>query len=122
MKQRRRVNGTDVTQPVPPRSGLVQLLSEPFRARRCWPPLPNSSTRVGKIWLLNYIGTYMKGELRDCGSGNSSRWVALCSYEVLVEVIQRSECLDIPALPTVYHSALLAGLLFRYSVYSYTGV
>jgi hypothetical protein len=27
MKQRRRVNGTDVTQPVPPRSGLVQLLS-----------------------------------------------------------------------------------------------
>jgi hypothetical protein len=24
MKQRRRVNGTDVTQPVPPRSGLVQ--------------------------------------------------------------------------------------------------
>jgi len=52
----------------------------------------------------------------------SSRWLARRRYEVLVEVIQRSECLNIPALPAAYHSVLLAGLFFRYSVYSYTGV
>lgn len=51
----------------------------------------------------------------------SSRCLALRRYGVLVELTQRIEWLDIPALPA-YHSALLAGLLFRYSVYSYTGV
>jgi hypothetical protein len=46
MKQRRRVNGTDVTQPVPPRSGLVQLLSEPTWQREL--PVSLSRRRLGQ--------------------------------------------------------------------------
>src|SRR5262245_20694110 len=34
MKNKRRVRGNDLTRPVPPRSGLVQLLSEPRRRRQ----------------------------------------------------------------------------------------
>jgi hypothetical protein len=48
MKQRRRVNGTDVTQPVPPRSGLVQLLSEPPQITKITGrPIPATA------WIIN---------------------------------------------------------------------
>ena len=46
------INGR--TDPDPPRSGLVQLLSEPFRPRRCWPPIPNSSTRLARLLVEPY--------------------------------------------------------------------
>jgi len=38
----------------PPRSGLVQLLSELFRPRRYRPPIPDSPTRVERLFVELY--------------------------------------------------------------------
>ena len=34
--------------------GVAELLSEPFRPRRCWPPIPNSSPRFARLLVELY--------------------------------------------------------------------
>jgi len=62
----------------PPRSGLVQLLSEPFRPRRCW-PLSQTALHDLQDYLLNRIA-HLRLESQASFFGNCCRRGGLSHY------------------------------------------